>query len=149
MPLQVQICNWVPSVVLELGSSRQSPDSGLTSDPFAPAVHCCAPVPLHGQYWTLVPAEVPLEVTSRQPPSTWSVPLLSTVQLWAPVPLQSQIWIGVPAEVLEAVDAQTGIELERRHLHLDEPIKTTGTHHVSAKLHPEVEFQITVEVSPS
>jgi large subunit ribosomal protein L9 len=53
------------------------------------------------------------------------------------------------AEVLEAVDAQTGIELERRHLHLDEPIKTTGTHHVSAKLHPEVEFQITVEVSPS
>ena len=44
---------------------------------------------------------------------------------------------------------QTGIELERKHLHLDEPIKTVGTHHVAAKLHPEVQFQITVEVSAS
>ncbi|HEY6533188.1 MAG TPA: 50S ribosomal protein L9, partial [Acidimicrobiales bacterium] len=35
-------------------------------------------------------------------------------------------------EVLEAVKAQTGIELERKHLHLDEAIKTTGTHHVTA-----------------
>jgi len=52
-------------------------------------------------------------------------------------------------EVLEAVSSQTGIELERKHLHLDEPIKTTGTHHVAAKLHPEVQFQITVEVSAS
>jgi large subunit ribosomal protein L9 len=52
-------------------------------------------------------------------------------------------------EVLEAVKAQTGIELERKHLHLDEPIKTVGTHHVAAKLHPEVQFQITVEVSAS
>ena len=52
-------------------------------------------------------------------------------------------------EVLDAVSSQTGIELERKHLHLDEPIKTTGTHHVAAKLHPEVQFQITVEVSAS
>jgi len=52
-------------------------------------------------------------------------------------------------EVQEAVAAQTGIELERKHLHLEEPIKTTGTHHVAAKLHPEVQFQITVEVSAS
>ncbi len=35
------------------------------------------------------------------------------------------------------------------HLHLDEPIKTIGTHEVAAKLHPEVQFQITVEVSAS
>jgi large subunit ribosomal protein L9 len=52
-------------------------------------------------------------------------------------------------EVLDAVSSQTGIELERKHLHLDEPIKTTGTHHVAAKLHPEVQFQITVEVAAS
>jgi large subunit ribosomal protein L9 len=52
-------------------------------------------------------------------------------------------------EVLEAVTTQTGIELERKHIVLDEPIKTTGTHHVTAKLHPEVQFQITVEVSAS
>ena len=44
---------------------------------------------------------------------------------------------------------QTGIELERRHLSLEEPIKTTGTHAVPAKLHNDVQFQITVEVSAS
>jgi large subunit ribosomal protein L9 len=52
-------------------------------------------------------------------------------------------------DVLEAVQSQTGIELDRKSLHLDEAIKTTGTHHVSAKLHSEVQFQITVEVAAS
>ena len=52
-------------------------------------------------------------------------------------------------EVAEAVKEQTGIDLDRRALHLDEAIKTVGTHEVAAKLHPEVQFQITVEVSAS
>jgi large subunit ribosomal protein L9 len=50
-------------------------------------------------------------------------------------------------EIVEAVTAQTGIELDRHLLEVGEPIKTTGTHSVSARLHPEVQFQITVEVS--
>lgn len=50
-------------------------------------------------------------------------------------------------EIVEAVAAQTGIELDRHLLEVGEPIKTTGTHSVSARLHPEVQFQITVEVS--
>ena len=53
------------------------------------------------------------------------------------------------ADVAEAVQAQTGIELDRRQLHLDEPIKALGTHLVPAKLHSEVEFPITVEVVAS
>jgi len=52
-------------------------------------------------------------------------------------------------EIAEAVTAQTGIELDRRQLHLDEPIKSLGTHLVPAKLHAEVEFPITVEVVTS
>ncbi len=51
------------------------------------------------------------------------------------------------ADIAEAVLAQTGIELDRRQLHLDEPIKTVGTHTVPAKLHAEVEFPVTVEVT--
>ena len=51
--------------------------------------------------------------------------------------------------IADAVAAQTGIELDRRKLHLDEPIKTLGTHLVPAKLHAEVEFPITVEVVAS
>lgn len=50
------------------------------------------------------------------------------------------------ADVAAAVQEQTGIELDRRRLHLDEPIKSLGTHAVPAKLHAEVEFPITVEV---
>jgi len=49
-------------------------------------------------------------------------------------------------DIAEAVAAQTGVQIDRRQLHLDEPIKTVGTHLVPAKLHAEVEFPITVEV---
>jgi large subunit ribosomal protein L9 len=53
------------------------------------------------------------------------------------------------ADVVDAIAAQAGIELDRRKLHLAEPIKTLGTHEVPARLHPEVEFAITVEVVAS
>lgn len=52
-------------------------------------------------------------------------------------------------EIVDAVAEQTGVALDRRQLHLDEPIKTLGTHLVPAKLHAEVEFPITVEVVAS
>jgi large subunit ribosomal protein L9 len=52
------------------------------------------------------------------------------------------------ADVVDAVEAQTGVQLDRRSLHIDEPIKTLGTHTVQAKLHADVEFAITVEVAP-
>jgi large subunit ribosomal protein L9 len=52
-------------------------------------------------------------------------------------------------EIAEAVAAQTGIEIDRRKLHLDEPIRAVGQHLVPAKLHAEVEFPITVEVVAS
>jgi large subunit ribosomal protein L9 len=51
------------------------------------------------------------------------------------------------ADVVEAVAAQTGVELDRRKLQLDEPIKSLGTHEVPVKLHSDVEFRVTVEVA--
>lgn len=50
------------------------------------------------------------------------------------------------ADVAGAVQDQTGIDIDRRKLHLDEPIKSVGTHLVPTRLHPDVEFAITVEV---
>ena len=50
------------------------------------------------------------------------------------------------ADVVDAVGAQTGVVLDRRRLHLDEPIKSLGTHEVPVKLHTDVEFPVTVEV---
>jgi large subunit ribosomal protein L9 len=53
------------------------------------------------------------------------------------------------ADVAEAVHAQKGIDLDRKDLHLDEPIKSLGQHYVNAKLHTDVQFQISVEVVKS
>jgi large subunit ribosomal protein L9 len=52
------------------------------------------------------------------------------------------------ADVVDAVREQTGIELERRQIE-GEPIKTIGQHVVTAKLHTDVSFPITVEVLTS
>ena len=50
------------------------------------------------------------------------------------------------ADVVEAVSAQTGIELDRRTLRMDEPIKALGEHSVPVRLHSDVEFPVTVDV---
>jgi large subunit ribosomal protein L9 len=52
------------------------------------------------------------------------------------------------SDIAEAVQEQTGIELDRRKLHLDEPIREVGTHRVTARLHADVEFPVTIEVGP-
>ncbi len=52
-------------------------------------------------------------------------------------------------DIVAAVAAQTNVELQRKSLRLEEPIKTTGSHQVGVHLHAEVEFPITVEVSAS
>jgi large subunit ribosomal protein L9 len=51
------------------------------------------------------------------------------------------------ADVVEAVQAQTGIELDRRKVHLADPIREVGQHTVTVKLHADVEFPVTVDVS--
>jgi large subunit ribosomal protein L9 len=53
------------------------------------------------------------------------------------------------ADVVDAVAEQAKVTLDRRRLHLDEPIKALGTHEVPVKLHSDVEFRVTVEVVPS
>ena len=51
------------------------------------------------------------------------------------------------SDIAEAVQAQTGIELDRRNMSLEEPIRQVGTHQVEMHLHPEVRAQLTVEVA--
>ncbi|MGZ8572118.1 MAG: 50S ribosomal protein L9 [Actinomycetota bacterium] len=49
-------------------------------------------------------------------------------------------------DVADAVQAQTGVAVDRRDVHLDEPIRSIGTHEVRVKLFQDVEPVITVEV---
>ena len=50
------------------------------------------------------------------------------------------------AEVADAVAEQTGIELDRKDLHMEDHVKELGTHLVTARLHADVQFPITIEV---
>ena len=50
------------------------------------------------------------------------------------------------ADIADAVAAQAGIEIDRKDLRLDEPIKSIGEYLVPARLHPEVEFPVTIDV---
>ena len=51
------------------------------------------------------------------------------------------------SDIAEAVQAQTVIELDRRNMSLEEPIRQVGTHQVEMRLHPEVRAQLTIEVA--
>jgi large subunit ribosomal protein L9 len=51
-----------------------------------------------------------------------------------------------PADVAAAVQAQSGIEVDRRRLHLDDPIRALGAHEIPLRLHPDVEVRLNVEV---
>ena len=50
------------------------------------------------------------------------------------------------ADVADAIVAQLGVELDRKRLHLEEPIRALGVHDVTLRLHPEVEAHVSVEV---
>ncbi len=50
------------------------------------------------------------------------------------------------AEIAAAVLEQTGIELDRKVIQVDEPIRELGQHTVTAQLHSDVSFPIRLEV---
>jgi large subunit ribosomal protein L9 len=49
-------------------------------------------------------------------------------------------------DVATAVHTQVGVEIDRRHLSMPEPLKELGTAEVPLRLHPEVEVKLRVEV---
>ena len=53
------------------------------------------------------------------------------------------------ADVAESVAKSLGLTVDRRHIHLEQPIRSVGTHEVSVHLHPEVNATLTVEVVPA
>ena len=52
-------------------------------------------------------------------------------------------------DVVEGIRKFTGVEIERKHVDLPEPIKEIGLHQVQIRLHPEVQFPVTIDVIPA
>jgi large subunit ribosomal protein L9 len=50
------------------------------------------------------------------------------------------------ADVAKAVHATLNVEVDRKRIHLAEPIRSVGTHEVNVHLHPEVDTTLTVQV---
>jgi large subunit ribosomal protein L9 len=53
------------------------------------------------------------------------------------------------ADIAEGINRFTGVELNRGQIEVGRPIKAIGLHEVQIKLHPEVEFPITLDVIPA
>lgn len=53
------------------------------------------------------------------------------------------------SDVVEGIRRFTGIELDRKDVDLPEPIKAIGLHEVNVRLHPDVEFPVTIDVIPA
>jgi large subunit ribosomal protein L9 len=51
-----------------------------------------------------------------------------------------------PADIADAVRDSGGPELDRRRIEVPDPIKTTGSHIVKVRLHPEVSASVSIEV---
>ena len=60
-----------------------------------------------------------------------------------------QLYGSVAArDISEAANA-AGHKIERKHVALNQPIKTIGVHEVNIRLHPEVSFKISINVARS
>jgi len=53
------------------------------------------------------------------------------------------------ADIAAAVQSQIGIEVDRRHIALDEPLKELGVTELAVRLHPDVMATLRVEVVAS
>jgi len=51
-----------------------------------------------------------------------------------------------PSNIIEQLDEQFEIKLDRRKVHLEEPIRTVGDHEVELRLHAEVKTTLKVRV---
>ncbi len=52
-------------------------------------------------------------------------------------------------DIVEGIKKFTGVELDRKVVEITEPIKAIGLHEVTIRLHPEVQFPVTIDVIPA
>ena len=54
-----------------------------------------------------------------------------------------------PSNIIEQLNEQFEIKIDRRKIHLEEPIRTVGDHDVDLRLHPEVKTTLKIRVESS
>jgi large subunit ribosomal protein L9 len=62
---------------------------------------------------------------------------------------EGKLFGSITAQELAAeLERQAGEPIDRRSIHLDEPIRSVGSHEVQIRLHPDVTTTVTVEIEP-
>ena len=51
-------------------------------------------------------------------------------------------------DLAQEIEKESGQTVDRKAIHLDEPIRSVGSHEVQIRLHPDVTATVTVEVEP-
>lgn len=51
-------------------------------------------------------------------------------------------------DVADAIQKSAGVTIDRKRIHLPDPIRSVGSHEVTVHLHPDVNASVTVEVVP-
>jgi len=70
-----------------------------------------------------------------------------TVEISARAGAEGKLFGSVTSgDVAEAIQTQVGVELDRRMIALDEPIRSTGMHAVTVKPHNDVQFPVSISV---
>ena len=70
------------------------------------------------------------------------------VRLKRKVGEQNKLFGSVTSKDIHEQLVNQGYTLERKQVHLPEPLKDVGTHEVEVKLHPEVTAKLRVSISP-
>ena len=72
-----------------------------------------------------------------------------TVKLQHRAGEEGKLFGSITAPDLAAeIEKQVGEPVDRKSIHLDEPIRSVGSHEVQVRLHPDVTATVTVEVEP-
>ena len=75
----------------------------------------------------------------------WRVSMLSN-GIPRPQGRDDRLFGSVTAITISELLNEKGFQIDRKAVHLDEPIKSLGLHNVAIKLHPEVEVQLKIYV---
>ncbi|HEY7468940.1 MAG TPA: 50S ribosomal protein L9 [Acidimicrobiia bacterium] len=96
-------------------------------------------------------ARIEAETKAREVAERMATQLVgSRVVIAAQAGDEGQLYGSVgPADVVEGVRRFTGVELDRATVEITKPIKAIGLHEIHIKLHPEIEFPLTLDVIPA
>jgi large subunit ribosomal protein L9 len=70
-----------------------------------------------------------------------------TIEIKARAGAEGRLFGSVTSgDIAEAIQAQAGVELNRRMIDLNEPIRSVGSHAVTVKAHTDVQFPVNISV---